>query len=914
MRRVLVVAFAVAASVLLATAPAATAAQGDAEVVVGAQHTTFGTGDGEPSPSALTNLSVSGSGSSASVKLSSGPIGTILDFESGSTTPASPWSSWDHQAGGGSFTAEQSTVLDGAWSGQQSTTNDFENWFTQASSTTTSNFSVKLRLSSQSGSKADKYAIYLHQGGRFTQELTPVQFRGDGAIMWDNSSQIGSWSPGTTYALGYQFDWGAGKVTVTLDGSPLTTKSIPGGATGYDYIHAQLVTEGSQGSQTATIDDLSEGTAVASSAQYVGAPMSVDNATRAAVHIDSLSNATADITIQQSIDGGSSWTTAASTTATTPGNMSLALTGSGVWRVRVNVTTTGSNPVFDLSDTSILFTDQAPEVTSASPTGTIHTNSPELSVTVDDETFGTEQGESVSLEWFVDGESRGSTTMSSAGTATFKPSVSNGNHTWSVVATDAHGASTTLGSQTLTVEHFAPTISNATPVDSAQLTARETTFSVTVSDDDVDYDGDTLTATLFVDGGSVGSSSRSSNGTLEVSETIATGGQHTFHWEVTDDYGYSVSTETRTVSIPSEIRIYNESAPTELVDGASVRIQMYVDESGSPEVYVRNTSDGAVNMTGLPASKPFVAVADAEGYSTRRIFVPSLYNSQDLYLLPSNATKVDTIFAIADYTGEFPSEETVLLVQRSLNGSYETVAGDYFGASGQFPTQLAYQERHRLVLMNVETGQRRVLGTYTPLASQTATIRVSPNGRVEQVNMTERATIRPDTGRVPALNGTALQFVVPESGSGSWRVTASTPTATLLNESVASGLTSRSVDLRGHAGETLTVSVSRDGVVVATTEYAISETTATPSLLSSLSSLTAQIPQSNRGAFTGFLALLSTVFVMGAVGGVRASGATGGVTGVLVLAGFAVIGWIGYDLVFVAGVGLVAFGGLRRGL
>jgi len=912
MRRGLLVAFAFAASVLLVTAPVGSATQGSDELVVGAKQTTASDFAG----ASLTNMSVTEAGSGASVTLDSG--GTVDDFDSATL------SNYGGSTGSASIQstiARSGSALEISSSGGDTaiaSTSGLSHYPPQGSTWTTwtrlaeagSRGGVLFGTQSASNPTQNTYAAFYNadSGNLVISKWV------DGSYAALEKTSI-SPTVGTWYQL--EVEWTtADEITVSLltasgdivGTASATDSSFQSGGAGY------FTNPGSAGSASMFYDSSHLVDGDVSSAVYLGGPMEVDDVDSGWINLSSLSDASAQITWQHSLDGGS-WTNVSSTTHTTSGNFSTSepLSGSGMWRVRVDVSVTGSDPMASIADDGILFTNQAPEVTSPGPTGTIHTNEPDFSVYVDDPTFGKAQGESVSLRWYVDGELRHTTPVSNPSKVGWHPTISSGNHTWHVVAEDQYGTTTTLADQQISVEHFAPTITNATPADGAQLTERKTTFSVTVSDGDVAYDGDTLTGTVFVDGESVGSSSRSSNGTITVNETIGSGGEHSYHWEVSDSYGKSDSMAARTVSIPSEIRIYNESAPTELVDGASVKIQMYVDESGSPEVFVRNTSDGKVNMTGLPASKPFVAVADADGYSTRRIFVPSLYESQSLYLLPSGAEKVDTIFKIADYTGDFPSESTVLLVQRSLNGSYQTVAGDYFGASGQFPTQLAYQERHRLVLMNVETGERRVLGTYTPLASQTATVRVSPNGRVEQMNTSNSVTIQPSTTRLPALNGTTLQFAIPKS-SGPWRATASTSTATLLNSSVESGVSSRTVDLRGYAGETLTVSVTRNGTVVATTDYTISETTSTPTLLSSLSSLTQQIPAPNRGAFTGFIAVMTTVFVMGAVGGLRTSGAAVGVTGVLVLAGFSTIGWVGYDLVFVAGVALVAFGGLRRGL
>ena len=86
------------------------------------------------------------------------------------------------------------------------------------------------------------------------------------------------------------------------------------------------------------------------------------------------------------------------------------------------------------------------------------------------------------------------------------------------------------------------------------------------------------------------------------------------------------------------------------------------------------------------------------------------------------------------------------------------------------------------------------------------------------------------------------------------------------------------------------------------------------SLLATLTQLANLSPPDSRDAFTGFLAMVVTILAIAATASYQPSGLISGLTGVFVLAGFSFIGWVSYDVVFVATVGLIGVAGINRGL
>jgi hypothetical protein len=261
---------------------------------------------------------------------------------------------------------------------------------------------------------------------------------------------------------------------------------------------------------------------------------------------------------------------------------------------------------------------------------------------------------------------------------------------------------------------------------------RTVDLTATVSDADFGtVQSDQVTIDWYLDGSQVHSQTVSSNGTYTHQVSGLTGGDHTWHVGVSDSYGVSSSTSPVSFSAPSEILIFEETNPDEKVDQATVTIQFFGAESDT--VVERSTSDGSLNMTGVPVDEEMTIVAEADEYYTRRIYIESIYDQAQVYLLNDSLTASSVVFNLDDQTDEFPADQSVLEIKKPIrkdfNGDgdnetrYQTIAGDVFGASGEFPAELEPDTRYRLTVDN-RAGDTRVLGSYTVSgdASETLTI------------------------------------------------------------------------------------------------------------------------------------------------------------------------------------------------
>jgi len=816
--------FAIVASLLLVSVAPGAAASSGGELVVGSEHTDFGT-DSEASPQKLTNLTIEGTGDSATVSLSES--NTFSDsFENELADSGTP-DNWELTTSSGSEEVNTTYATDGSKAyrikepgdgGGGHRTRPSEQPYGSAIS---ENISVSIKQSNTIGSPAQSL-LNLKEGGNF---IFRVGIR-DGDLQYYD----GSWN---TLATGFGDAWvditvnpdpSAGSFTVSWN-STSGSGSVSGLTGETAMANGFTTTQLSTYQATTFHDEFQIGGGDLSSAMYVGAQHNVTDPQQAAINITKLSNVSVNVTVRT--DGG---TVLNRTMITSTGNHTVALssTSSSHLETVLEVNVTGVNPKFRLAEESILFPNHLP----------------------------------------------------------------GGN--------------------------------NLTPVNGSEVKSSDVRFSIDVSDPEFGKaQGDSVTAKLYIDGEFADSKTVSSNTTVNITHTVGEGGNHSYYWKLTDSYGSSTKTANMSFKSPATLAIYNESTPSELVNNVTVELKMYVGESESPKVYEMNTSDGTIDMSGIPANESFIVVAEAEGYYSRRIFVTSLYEQQKVFLLPSNETVSDTIFAIEDYSGAFPPEDSVLLVQRALNGSYRTVLGDFFGATGQFPAQLANNERHRLVLLNVETGERRKLGTYTPISSSQQEVVVTPSGIIDVRSPAPIAQVRPQLDRLPALDASKLRFNLDnrsKSVSG-LMVEVVVNNTTLLNQTYSSGgEITEELSLGGYAGENATVRIwwedSNGSHLVTTQRYRIVETMDNDSsLLESLAQLASLPPPENQGDFTSFLAIFVTVMAIAGISTqLPIGGDAAGLAGLLLLTGFGVIGWVGYGLVFVSGVGVITFGALRRGL
>jgi len=396
---------------------------------------------------------------------------------------------------------------------------------------------------------------------------------------------------------------------------------------------------------------------------------------------------------------------------------------------------------------------------------------------------------------------------------------------------------------------------------------------------------------------------------------------------------YGGDKEIRLREQPGTLYIRNESDPSQLVGSGQspvdveVRFFLGEDTTAPDQIITREVSDGTINMTGLPINESFVVVADADGYYPRRIFVESLLQQETIYLLPESQPSVQKFYQLTDYTGLYPQDRSVVKIQRPINGSWRTVQGDYFGASGEFEAVLREGARHRLVILNTDTGQRRILGRVTPFTSGTQQIEIQSRSDIELQRIGPLPSILPSTRALPAAQTDVTVGVDPlrsELVGWNYTVTLVQPGGTtqqLASDTLTSGGTANpSFNLSGEADASVRVSVGWEAAdgreMVTNATFRIVEDYQGYSLLDGLTEFPTLFSSSGDAtAATSVIALLLSVFGAGTVGLKLGASTEGiGLVALGLLAVFGIIGWLAYAVVFAAAVAWVALVALRRGL
>jgi outer membrane protein assembly factor BamB len=167
------------------------------------------------------------------------------------------------------------------------------------------------------------------------------------------------------------------------------------------------------------------------------------------------------------------------------------------------------------------------------------------------------------------------------------------------------------------------------------------------------------------------------------------------------------------LNIPETLEIRNETNPSELVTtNAEITVQFF--SGGSVEE--RSTTDGTIDLDGLPPGGPLVVLVNADGYFERTVIIESIFQQQRVYLLDQDVSSSSVRFRLEDQTGRFPSEETTLRIQKPItetgDTTFQTVASDRFDAGGSLISELETGQRYRLAVEN-EDGETRALGSYT---------------------------------------------------------------------------------------------------------------------------------------------------------------------------------------------------------
>jgi hypothetical protein len=267
----------------------------------------------------------------------------------------------------------------------------------------------------------------------------------------------------------------------------------------------------------------------------------------------------------------------------------------------------------------------------------------------------------------------------------------------------------------------APTLTGESP--DGELQQKRPQLSVQVDDGDFPA-GDSVTVDFAVDGTNEGTTTVTSNGTTSVTlSQDLVGGAHTLDVTATDSAGL-VTTSSTTFQVPDRIQLKNVSDPNTNITGVSATITA-IGEDGVKQV--TTNGQGELNMTGFPVYRPLIIdIENTTDYYERTTIFDSIYQQQNVYLLNDNITSREVRFEVTDRSGNFPADESFVIVERAVNVSGSTqfvrVSGGGSGVVGHTAT-LEDGQRYRVAVKNDDLDQRE-LGGYSADASETVNLEV----------------------------------------------------------------------------------------------------------------------------------------------------------------------------------------------
>jgi hypothetical protein len=349
-----------------------------------------------------------------------------------------------------------------------------------------------------------------------------------------------------------------------------------------------------------------------------------------------------------------------------------------------------------------------------------------LNVQVNDSDF---PNDDVQVNFYLNNSKIGDKNVTSNGTVSFTAKgLSEGQHDYRVELVDGYGQTHTSSTVQFTVDHYDAVQSNPSPT--GNLNSDPSSLSVDVEDRDFPNDGDTLQVYFYLDGNQVGTDTLNSNGTVSTSISSPTGGQHDWKAAVNDSYGQWTN-QSYSFTVPNKLKIYNETDPGTLITNAgSVEVRFFAAD----QVVSRSTSNGKIDMSGLPVQTRMVVSASVNEFHDRRIVIESLYKQQEIYLLnKTTATESDIIYSLNDQSGDFQPGDTTLQIKKPLTKDFDNdnsdetrrqvISADSFGATNEYPTTLEDNARYRLLVKNSD-GNTRDIGQYTVTGDASETIKI----------------------------------------------------------------------------------------------------------------------------------------------------------------------------------------------
>ncbi|WP_128478091.1 hypothetical protein [Halorussus pelagicus] len=252
---------------------------------------------------------------------------------------------------------------------------------------------------------------------------------------------------------------------------------------------------------------------------------------------------------------------------------------------------------------------------------------------------------------------------------------------------------------------------NATPANGNGTSGRSITVEVPVNDTDFGKtQGDSVDASLILDGVEEATTTLASNGTASVSVSNVSGGTHSYHWILTDSYGHTVSTDSLEFKSPLILHIHDGDNRSALVTS---EIDMEIIETNGDFRETRSVSDGTAVVGAVPDTQLKIRLT-ADEYQSRRMLINHPYsrtNRHTVLLNKSDSQTFQQCFEVNSQSAGFEPADTWLVLESYIDGEWRDAAGTYFGSTNYACVGVTDGEEYRLIVN--EGSKSKDLGGYT---------------------------------------------------------------------------------------------------------------------------------------------------------------------------------------------------------
>jgi hypothetical protein len=187
-------------------------------------------------------------------------IEMIDDFEDNDTTTLSTdWDGWNTNnfGSGTSWTAQNSTVINGNFSGEFESVSSFPEIETVRTSETTNPIQMKIRISADVGNSSDRTNLTLKDAS--DTRLGDLVFRdGNGAVEWLGSNVLNSWDANENYTIVFDFDFPNDQLDIFINGTNEGTFPFLSSVNGVAKVTPSNDTNTSGATRSVFFDDVAE--------------------------------------------------------------------------------------------------------------------------------------------------------------------------------------------------------------------------------------------------------------------------------------------------------------------------------------------------------------------------------------------------------------------------------------------------------------------------------------------------------------------------------------------------------------------------------------------------------------------------------------------------------------------------------